>query len=67
MPTEIKPSDVSAWVRNQIEAHGAVTLPGIGKLTIKDRRSHPCKNPRTGEAMMSAAKRVFVLRNAKAV
>lgn len=67
MANELKPSIVAQYLRDHISVHGAVQLPGIGRLTIKDVKSRPCRNPQTGETMLSKAKTVYVLRAGKEI
>jgi DNA-binding protein HU-beta len=42
-----------------LQAGGEVTLPGIGKLAVKQRAARTGRNPRTGEAVQIPAKRVL--------
>ena len=44
-----------------------VTLPGIGKLTVKQRAGRPGRNPATGEALDIPAKTVPHFSAAKAL
>ena len=47
-------------------AKDTFTLPGIGKLVLKNRAARMGRNPKTGEAIQIAAKRVVKFRVAKA-
>ena len=47
-------------------AKDTFTLPGIGKLVLKNRAARMGRNPKTGEAIKIAAKRVVKFRVAKA-
>jgi len=47
-------------------AKDTFTLPGIGKLVLKDRAARMGRNPKTGEAIQIKAKRVVKFRVAKA-
>ncbi len=47
-------------------AKDTFTLPGIGKLVLKDRAARMGRNPKTGEAIKIKAKRVVKFRVAKA-
>jgi len=47
-------------------AKNTFTLPGIGKLVLKDRAARMGRNPKTGEAIQIPAKRVVKFRVAKA-
>ena len=42
-----------------------VTLPGIGKLSVKPRAARTGRNPRTGEAIQIAAKNVVAFKVTK--
>ncbi|TLY37098.1 MAG: HU family DNA-binding protein [Nitrospirae bacterium] len=48
------------------EAKNTFTLPGIGKLVLKNRTARMGRNPQTGEAIKIPAKRVVKFRVAKA-
>ena len=47
-------------------AKDTFTLPGIGKLVLKDRAARMGRNPKTGEPIQIKAKRVVKFRVAKA-
>ena len=47
-------------------AKDTFTLPGIGKLVLKNRAARMGRNPKTGEAIQIKAKRVVKFRVAKA-
>lgn len=47
-------------------AKDTFTLPGIGKLVLKNRAARIGRNPKTGEAIKIPAKRVVKFRVAKA-
>jgi len=47
-------------------AKDTFTLPGIGKLVLRNRAARMGRNPKTGEAIQIAAKRVVKFRVAKA-
>ena len=47
-------------------AKDTFTLPGIGKLMLKNRAARMGRNPKTGEAISIPAKRVVKFRVAKA-
>lgn len=47
-------------------AKDTFTLPGIGKLVLKNRAERMGRNPKTGEAIKIPAKRVVKFRVAKA-
>lgn len=46
---------------------GEVTLPGLGKLTVKDKPARKGRNPKTGEEIDIPAKRVPHFSAAKAL
>ena len=47
------------------EAKRGFTIPGIGKLVVKNRKARMGRNPRTGEAIKIPAKQVLKFRIAK--
>jgi len=47
-------------------AKNTFTLPGIGKLVLRDRAARLGRNPKTGETIQIPAKRVVKCRVAKA-
>ncbi len=51
----------------ELQKGGEVTLPGIGKIALKHREARTGRNPRTGEAVEIAAKRVPDFTAAKAL
>jgi DNA-binding protein HU-beta len=48
------------------EAKNKFTLPGLGKLELKNRKARMGRNPKTGEPIQIPAKRVVKFRVAKA-
>ncbi len=44
---------------------GAFTIPGLGKVTLQDRKARMGRNPATGEAMKIPAKTVVKMRLSK--
>jgi DNA-binding protein HU-beta len=48
------------------EAKNKFTLPGLGKLELKNRKARKGRNPKTGEEIDIPAKRVVKFRVAKA-
>ena len=48
------------------EAKNGFTIPGIGKLVLKNRKARTGRNPQTGEAIKIPAKRVVKFSVAKA-
>lgn len=51
----------------ELQKGGEVTLPGLGKLTVKSRAARTGRNPATGEEMQIAAKNVPHFSAAKAL
>jgi DNA-binding protein HU-beta len=47
-------------------AKNTFTIPGLGKLVLKNRKARMGRNPATGETIKIAAKRVVKFRVAKA-
>ncbi|WP_374354530.1 HU family DNA-binding protein [Chitinimonas sp.] len=45
-------------VHSTLQAGEEITLPGIGKLKVKDKAAKSGRNPKTGETIQIAAKRV---------
>jgi len=45
-------------VTEQLKAGGEVTLPGLGKLSTKEKAARTGRNPATGEEIQIAAKTV---------
>lgn len=45
-------------IASTLEEGGEVTLPGIGKLSVKDKPARAGRNPKTGEEIVIAARRV---------
>ena len=48
------------------EAKNKFTVPGLGKLELKNRKARMGRNPKTGEPIQIKAKRVVKFRVAKA-
>ena len=48
------------------EAKNGFTIPGLGKLVLRDRKARIGRNPQTGEAIQIPAKTVLKFRIAKA-
>jgi len=48
------------------EAKNGFTIPGLGKLVVKDRKARMGRNPATGEEIWIPAKTVLKFRIAKA-
>lgn len=51
----------------ELKKGGEVTLPGIGKLSVKQRAARMGRNPKTGETMEISAKKVPHFAVAKAL
>ena len=56
---------MSTITREALTRGDELTLPGIGKVTVKDRPARAGRNPATGEAIEIPAKRVVRLVPAK--
>lgn len=54
-------------VHAQLKSGEEVTLPGVGKLKIKDKAAKVGRNPKTGEEIQIAAKRVPAFTAVKAL
>ncbi len=54
-------------VSSELQAGGAVTLPGLGKFACRDRPERMVRNPATGEQMKKGADRVAKVTIAKAL
>ncbi|MFD2172854.1 HU family DNA-binding protein [Rhodobacter lacus] len=54
-------------VTKEVAAGGAVTLPGIGKVSCKARPERMVRNPATGDTMMKPADKQVKVTIAKAL
>lgn len=54
-------------IKESLKAGDKVTLAGFGTFDIKERAERMCKNPRTGESVLSPASRVPVFKAGKAL
>ena len=54
-------------VRSQLKAGGEITIPEIGKLSVGSRAARNGRNPKTGEAILSPAKKVPAFSATKAL
>ncbi len=54
-------------VSKEVAAGGAVTLPGIGKVSCRARPERQVRNPATGETMTKAADKQVKVTVAKAL
>jgi len=69
--TELSKKDVSSVLTALQElcyaqAPAGITIPGLGKLVILDRKARMGRNPATGEQIKIPAKKVLKFRIAKA-
>ena len=69
--TEMTKKDVIAVIEALVslaykEAKNGFTLPGLGKLVLRNRKARMGRNPQTGEPIQIPAKRVLKFRVAKA-
>jgi len=58
---------LSQVVNDALDNDGEITLPGIGKLKVAERKARAGRNPQTGEAIQIPAKKVIKLVAAKAL
>lgn len=58
---------IGAVVAKQVAEGGAVTLPGIGKVSCKERPERQVRNPATGETMTKPADKQVKVTIAKAL
>ena len=58
---------LSTIITREVVAGGAVTLPGIGKISCRARPERQVRNPATGETMVKAADRAAKVTIAKAL
>ncbi|MCK4602760.1 MAG: HU family DNA-binding protein [Phycisphaerae bacterium] len=68
---DITKKDAAAFVEALVqlaykEAKNGFTLPGLGKLVLRNRKARMGRNPQTGEPIKIPAKRVLKFRVAKA-
>ena len=68
----VSKADVSALLDSlgdvatvSLKAGEDVTLPGLGKLIVKEKAARAGRNPKTGETIQIAAKRVAAFNPAK--
>ena len=52
-------------IQRQLAKTGVFVLPGIGKITVTKRTARVGRNPRTGEAIKIAARKVAIFKPAK--
>lgn len=58
---------LSAVVTREVAAGGAVTLPGIGKVAVRERPERMVRNPATGEQISKPADKSVKVTIAKAL
>ncbi len=70
----VSKADVSAFLDSlgdvatvSLKAGEDVTLPGLGKLVVKEKAARAGRNPQTGETIQIAAKRVAAFSPTKAL
>ena len=51
-------SELEALVTQRLKADEEITLPGIGKLSVKERAAREGRNPTTGETIAIPARSV---------
>jgi len=57
--------ELTAVAAAQTKEAGSFTLPGIGKLSLNERKARKGRNPATGEEITIAAKTVVKMRLSK--
>lgn len=60
-------TEVLAVAKKSLESEEKVNLTGIGTLSVRERPSRAGRNPRTGEAITIAAKKVIQFKPSKAL
>lgn len=50
------------FLKTTLRAGESITIAGFGKFTVRDKHERPGRNPKTGEAMTIAARRVVTFR-----
>jgi len=58
---------IATVVARTVAAGGTVTLPGIGKVAVRDRPERQVRNPATGETLTKPADRQVKFALAKAL
>ena len=58
---------VFEYIGQSLQDGNEINLPGFGKFAVKDKPERDVRNPKTGEMMTVAAKRVFSFTPAKAL
>ncbi len=58
---------IAAVVTAEVAAGGAVTLPGVGKISCRARPERQVRNPATGETLTKAADKQVKIAVAKAL
>lgn len=58
---------IAAVVTKEVAAGGAVTLPGVGKVSCRARPERQVRNPATGETITKAADKQVKVAVAKAL
>ncbi len=58
-------SAVAAAVSTVANRDGSARIPGFGTFKVKDRKATTARNPRTGETVQVAARRVLTFKEAK--
>ena len=58
---------IAEVVSKEVAAGGAVTLPGLGKVSCRERAERQVRNPATGESVTKAADKQVKFTIAKAL
>ena len=65
--SEMAVNAVFECITESLKAGDKVSLVGFGIFDIKERAERMCKNPRTGDSVLSPATRVAVFKAGKAL
>ena len=58
---------LTAVIQDGLSNGHEFTLPGIGKLSVRERASRTGRNPQTGESITISARRVVAFKPAKSL
>lgn len=58
---------LAALVADEVKAGGTVTLPGLVKVTVRERPQREVRNPATGETLTKPADRAIKVSAVKAL
>ena len=64
--SETEAATLLDWIlellKTTLQASEPITIQNFGKFTVRSKRARPGRNPRTGETIMIAARRVVTFR-----